>query len=198
MPLKERIRQRLIDLKLSGRAASKAAGLSETFIKDILNDRVISPKYESIAALARVLETTAEWLIEGRAPGSGPKLPLRYYVGAGASVMPFDDQLALEWVDVPPGADDVAEAGRIVGTSQLPVFRPGDIVFWGEGSSDVSGFVGLECVCHCADGRVLLKRVGYGSRPGFYTLSSYNEGDMPDVEVTAAAPVIWVKRAQSR
>lgn len=198
MSLKKRIRERLTALQLSARQASKDAGLSETFIKDILNDKTKSPKYESIVALAKALSVTAEWLTEGREPGAGRQIPLQYSVGAGAAVTPFDDQSALEYVEVPPGADDVRAAGRVVGTSQLPVFRPGDVVFWGEGSNDATAFIGLECVCYLRDGRVLLKRLGYGSKPGLFTLSAYNESDIADVSVTAAAPVIWVRRSQTR
>lgn len=202
MSLSDRIERRLVKLGLSERQASIDAGLSETFVKDIRSAKTASPKYESIQRLAAVLKTTAEWLVEGRGAedlsGDPRQLPVGSFIGAGAVVVPVEQDLPIEYVEVPPGAEGVTQAGIVVGTSQLPVFRPGDILYWGEGSNDASAFLGLECICYLADGRVMLKKVGYGSKPGFYTLSSYNEPDIMDVEITAASPVVWVKRSRSR
>lgn len=193
-----RIRQRLEELGLSMRAVSRAAGLGETFLRDFFRNEDQDMRYDNAVKLAPELHMTPEYLMEGRGEPDRQVIPLRYHIGAGAIVMPFADDLPLEYVEVPPGSRDVRGAAIVTGTSQLPVFREGDVVFWGEPASDPSSLIGLECACTLDDERVYLKKLGYGSKPGLYTLSSYNEEDMVDVRVVMAAAILWVKRALSK
>lgn len=198
MVLKDRIQQRLEELGLSAREASKRAGMGEYFVRDLLSGKAKSPKATSLQALAGALETSTEWLLEQRGEMGGLPIPLLYFVGAGAAVMAFDDQAALEYVEAPPGAKDVAGAAIVRGTSQLPVLHDGDVVFWGAASADPSAFIGLECVCTLDDGRQVVKTLLPGSAGGRYTLSAHNEQPMLDVMVSEAAPVLWVKRSLRR
>jgi transcriptional regulator with XRE-family HTH domain len=196
--LVERIEFKLRELSFSAAEASVRAGLGRTYVRDILDGTVNSPKAANLAKLAEVLGTTPEWLLEGRGEDERAVIPLKSYVGAGAQVIPHDDQSNLDYVEPPPGATNVTAAAIVRGSSQLPAFKEGDIVFWGDGSPDASAFYGLECVVSLRDGRTMVKTVMPGTKPGFYTLSSYNEGSIFDVEITSAAPILWVKRSQSR
>lgn len=195
-----RIKQKLDEREISARAASIAAGVGEEFLKDLFAGKNKKPSAMALVQIANALGTTSSWLLEGRetTETEPPTFPVENYIGAGAVVIPFDDQSPFEWVEAPPSANGVKGAGIVRGTSQLPAFRDGDVVFWGEGSSDPDVFLGLECVCSLADGRQLVKRIIAGSKRGLYTLLSHNDDPIIDAQVIAAAPVLWVKRSLTR
>lgn len=65
MTISERIAQRLEVVGLSMRAASIAAGLSESFIRDLQRNSEQSPRVEGLQKLAPVLKTNVEWLMSG-------------------------------------------------------------------------------------------------------------------------------------
>lgn len=195
-----RIKQKLDDQKLSARAVSIEAGVGEEFLKDLFAGKNKKPSALALVQVARALGTTSSWLLEGRdeADTEPSTIPVAFYIGAGAVVAAFDDQWPLEWAAVPPGDSSVKGAAIVRGTSQLPALRDGDIVFWGEGSSDAAAFLGLECVCTLPDGRQLVKRVIAGSKRGLFTLLSHNDDPIIDVQISAAAPILWVKRSLHR
>lgn len=198
MSLKQRIEERLTALGISARDASKRAQMNESFVRDILNGKAASPKASSLKALAIALETTPEWLLEHRGDGQRALVPVRFFVGAEAMVAPFSDDDALEYIEAPPGADEVTAAAIVRGNSQIPVLNPGDIVFWGDGSGSPADYIGYECVCELDTGQTLVKTVLPGSKPGLYTLTSYNSPPILDARIVQASPVLWVKRGRAR
>jgi transcriptional regulator with XRE-family HTH domain len=64
--LAQRIRKRLTATGLAMMAASKRAGLNETYVRDLLAGTVKSPRMDSLEKLAAALETTVDWLAYGR------------------------------------------------------------------------------------------------------------------------------------
>lgn len=64
----ERIDRRLAATGKSAKGASREAGQSESFIKNIRLGASKSPRAEGLQALARVLGTTIDWLTDGRGP----------------------------------------------------------------------------------------------------------------------------------
>lgn len=100
----------------------------------------------------------------------------------------------LEFIDVPPGSQDVEAAAIVRGNSQLPVLHDGDIVFWGRAITDIGSVVGRECMTRLSDGNRMLKAILPGSKPGLYTLTSHNDTPIIDVRLIDAAPILWVKR----
>lgn len=65
MSTKDRIAQRLKDLELSPHAASLKAGLNTHFLQAVLSGKSESPRGDNLTKLARALETTAQWLMDG-------------------------------------------------------------------------------------------------------------------------------------
>lgn len=65
MNISDRIAQRLEVVGLSMRAASLAAKLSESFIRDLQRNPDQSPRVEGLQKLAPVLKTNVEWLLTG-------------------------------------------------------------------------------------------------------------------------------------
>ena len=64
-----RIEQRLGALGLSANAASEAAGLERTYIRNIMNGKSRGPRGENAMRLAKALGCPVEWLLGG---GDGP------------------------------------------------------------------------------------------------------------------------------
>lgn len=174
-----------------------AADLGETYVRDILNGSSKKPSAAALHQLAPVLKTSIGYLLTGDGPEHVEPVQVRFYVGAGAVVVPIEGDPPLEYVEMPPGAKSVGGAAIVRGTSQMPALREGDTVFWAH-EEDPSRLIGLECICILADGRVLVKTLLKGARAGVFTLISHNDAPIQDVEVTAAAPIIWVKRALAR
>ena len=78
----------------------------------------------------------------------------------------------------------------------LPVYEPGDLLYFAPaGGAPIEGLVGKVCVCQAADGRLLVKRIRRGSRPGAWDLDSHNAATLADVGLEWASPVLWVKKA---
>jgi hypothetical protein len=124
--------------------------------------------------------------------GDAPdKVRLVGYVGAGAAVYPIDDG-ADEWVDAPPKASKTTTAVQIRGTSQLPTYEDGWIIYYSK-LLPPEMMVNRRCVIQLADGRILLKTLRRGSRHDLWTLTSSNDVDIDDVVVEWASPIDWIK-----
>jgi transcriptional regulator with XRE-family HTH domain len=66
--LTARIRTVLAELGITERELSRRAGLSSSAVWQILNERVRSPKTESLVEIARVAGVEVEWLATGKGP----------------------------------------------------------------------------------------------------------------------------------
>lgn len=64
MTLKDKVAQRLAELKLGPIEAATAADLERNFIADILIGRKQSPRADNMQKLARALQTTVGWLMD--------------------------------------------------------------------------------------------------------------------------------------
>lgn len=113
------------------------------------------------------------------------------YVGAAQAVYQFDDGAA-DYVEAPPGANDMTEAVEVRGDSMLPLYETGTLLYYSKQLAPET-MIGRRAVVLVADGRVLVKSVRRGSAPGFYTLVSLNAPDIEDVVLEWAAPIDWIK-----
>lgn len=195
MTLQSRIISRLDQIGKTARGASLDAGLGATFIKDILRGKSVAPKTDTIIKLAVALQTTPEWLLESRGGADVYRCPVVGLIGAGAMIHGHDEEAELEFIEVPPGAKDVAAAAIVKGNSQLPVFRDGDVVFFGEPVPDASKMLGVECMCTLDCGKQYVKTLLPGTKSDRFTLASHNELPLIDAVLTAVSPVLWVRRA---
>lgn len=146
-----------------------------------------------LARLAPALKVTPRDLL------ATASLPVIGYVGAGATIYPFDDHApgaGLDDIEIPPGIDpEKAVALFVRGDSMVPAYYDGDVLIYEDRSEEPLALVGRECVVKLADGRTYIKRIARGSSPGFWTLRSYNASDIEDVVIEWAARVKWIHRA---
>lgn len=170
---------------------SKAAGLNDTAVRDIM-EKVDDPRVGTLIKLADALEIPAASLF-------GNQVPVLGNVGAGGSVLFNEEADEPELVDRPPGAVGRLMALKVTGDSMLPVYRDGDIVYVARDHEGVlPEYLGEECVVHTVEGGTFLKTLADGSQFNRFTLRSFNAGDMENVELIWATPVLFVMRRRKR
>ena len=191
-----RIEQRLTDLGLSASKASRAAGLSEDAIRNmrraVEKDERQGVSTATIMPLARALQTTASWLLEGTGPDGIAMVPVIGRVGADAegSVIYTTGQETGDMVPPPPGGGLDHVALEVVGHSMRGIADDGSLLYFNtQKLPPTPDMIGYPAVVETADGRVLLKRLLKGSRPGLYDLESINAPTLEDVEIVWAAEI---------
>ena len=63
------------DAGYNPRSLSLAAGLGMTAVRDILDGRIASPRYQTLEALSRLLGVSVGWLMNGEAAAQAPPPP---------------------------------------------------------------------------------------------------------------------------
>ncbi len=120
------------------------------------------------------------------------------YVGAGAQIFPYDDNMrggGIEEVDCPPSVEpSETVALRVVGESMMPFMPNGTIVYYTmrhEGGCD--DYLNKLCVVQISEGATLLKILKKGYSKGLYNLMSYNADMIEDVKLEWCARIIFIK-----
>lgn len=195
MDFKDRIRQRLDELGLNHAEASRRAGRSVTYVRDLL-ERTASPKAHHLEGLAKALKTNSTWILTGRNEAETVRtVPIVGYVGARAVIYAINDHAkgaGLDEVEAPPGAPEGTVAVVVRGKSMLPAYRDGYLIFYSQ-HLPAEDLIGEDAVVALADGTRMLKRVMHGSGPGLFTLDSSNDEPLVDVRLEWAAPIDWIK-----
>lgn len=111
MSLAERLQRAISRKKVTPRKASLAVGASSNFIYDILNDKVKSPRADTLAELASYLDVSLTWLLTGRM-GSGESPGVRVVgkaeAGAWREINNFEENA--EYTPIAPVAAYPAES----------------------------------------------------------------------------------------
>lgn len=146
---------------------------------------------------AQFFRVSLDWLLMAKGPsGIHQRVPVVMYIGAGAELFPMDDHAkggGLEMVAPPPGVNGPCVAAKIRGDSMHPL-RDGWLVFWVKDQEGVpQGCIGQVCVCQVKNGPTLLKELTRGSKPGLYTLTSWNAPPRFDVELEWASKIIDIR-----
>jgi len=95
-PLIARIEERLDAMGITANAASEAAGLERTYIRNIINGKSRGPRGENAVRLAAVLGCSVEWLLGGAVMG-GPVMggPVMGGPVMGGGAAPKADDLVM-------------------------------------------------------------------------------------------------------
>jgi phage repressor protein C with HTH and peptisase S24 domain len=173
--------------KIARKPLAKAAGLGETAIRDIFDDRRNDVRASTLVKLADYFSVTVDELA-GREP-----VALVGKIGAGGSVI-YEEMNDPEIVPRPPLGTGPMVALQVQGDSMLPKYESGDIIYIQRDPlvALMPEYLGKYCAVRLADGATFLKILSPGSEPGKYTLRSLNAADMENVEVVWATPVRFV------
>lgn len=178
----------------SRRSLSSAAGLSESAVRDLLT-RTDNPGIDTLRKVAEALEMPVDALT-----GEGLRVPVLGKIGAGGQVLfatDFEEEGELPSAPRPPLVAGRLMALEVVGSSMLPKYEAGDIIYVRRDHDGVfPHYIGKYCAVRTIDGGTFLKILAPGSEPDRYTLRSLNAEDMTDVEIEWASPVLFVMPKQ--
>lgn len=187
--MRNNLRKLRLERKLGQEELARLMGTTRSqYIKLEKGERRLSDVW--IARAASALGVDAGALVT-----NSDGVPLVGYVGAGGQAImytDFDNQTEL--VARPPDAGQKTVAAIVRGDSMSGIAEDGDLIYWeDEPSPPTEAMIGKLCVVGTADGRILVKRLLKGSRPGLWHLISTNHAPIEDCEVAWASRVTWVK-----
>lgn len=195
--IRDRIEREMVAKGFSRRSLSSAAGLSQSAVRDVL-DRTENPGIGTLQRIAEALELPVDALT-----GTQALTPILGNIGAGGEVIfsvDPDEELndpELEMVPRPPLVVGRIMALRVVGSSMLPKYEDGEVVYVARDHEGLQpDYIGRYCAVRTVDGGTWLKVLANGSQPNRYTLRSLNAPDMENVEVVWASPVLFVMPRQ--
>jgi repressor LexA len=181
--VKDTLRRLMAEKGLKAKPLSVKAGKGETFVRDMFDGDDV--KIGNLHRLAGALGVTI-----GDIVGAGV-VTVSGRIGAGGEVIFEETGGAV--APRPPGISGEVEALEVSGSSMLPRYSSGDIVYISRLSDGVqSEDIGEICAVRLSSGETYIKQLAHGSRPGFYTLRSTNAEDITDVELEWATPIIFV------
>ena len=181
----ERIRAARKARDLTQKELAELVGCAQTDIYRIEKGEIQNSKY--LASILRALNLSDL--------PQKVMIPVVGYIGAGAEVLAIDDHMkgdGLEFVEAPPGMlNGIALIVR--GNSMSPVYKDGYTIFIEKTLFSIESLVGDDCYVQLADGRCFLKTLHYGSKPGTFTLLSYNAPPIENTVVERAYPIAFIK-----
>ena len=189
---RRRLRQLIKLAKTNVNRLARAAGVSEATLRQFLDsDHTQQLTLKSYDRLAAALALPVSVVI-----GDQP-LPIKI-IGeclAGDKIRRFDLDASREFVAPPPGLGADAAAVTVDGDSMEPAYRKGDTLYFDWRDEVPPDAYNRDCVIELETDVLLLKTLLRGSRPGHYTLVSYNRATIDaDVRVVRAAPIVWIHR----
>lgn len=196
--IRETIERAMQEKGFSKRSLSKAADLSESAVRDLMS-RTDNPGIGTLRKIAEALEMPVDQLT-----GAAIMVPVLGNIGAGGEVIfaadpdiELHDAGNLPLVPRPPMVVGRLMALAVVGSSMLPKYEDGDVIYVRRDHDGVlPTYLNRYCAVRTGDGGTYLKILAQGSQPGRYTLRSLNASDMENVEVLWAAPVLFVMQNQ--
>lgn len=161
-----------------------AAGCSQADVQRIEAGTVTYSKH-----LAKILQ------VLNLASSPPVMVPVVGYVGAGAEVLAIDDHAKGDGIDEIPAPPGMINGIALIvrGDSMAPKYDDGEVLYIEKTVYSVDSLVGEHCYIQLSDGRCYVKKLQYGSRPGLFTLISYNAPPIIDVPIERVYPIAYTK-----
>jgi repressor LexA len=176
---------------------SQKVGSSKTLVKDLLT-KTGDVQFSTLRKLAGALDVELGDLL------ALPRVPIVGKIGAGGSVIFLavrdEDHIEeTETVARPPGISGKLIALIVEGSSMLPKYRDGDIIYIQRVHEGIlESDIGDDCAVRLVTGETYVKQLVRGSEPERWTLRSLNAPDMENVEVEWATRVLFIMPRRSR
>lgn len=164
--------------------AADAMGVSfGQYVKLERGERRLTQEY--IQQAAKAFDVVPAAILSARTT-----VPVLGYVGAGAAAHYYVDAGdALDEVPMPVGGNDNTVALEIKGDSLGPFFNQWLVYYDERRDPPTMDLIGNLCVVETIEGKILVKKLMRGSRPGLYHLLSQTESPIEDQELVWAARV---------
>lgn len=176
---------------------SQRIGPSKTLVKDLLT-KTSDVQFSTLRKLAGALDVELGDLL------ALPRVPIVGKIGTGGSVayMALQDDEQLDPEDSvlrPPGITGKLVALVVEGSSMLPKYKDGDIIYIQRDHEGIlESDIGDDCAVRLVTGETYVKQLVKGDEPGRFTLRSLNAPDMENVEVEWATRVLFIMPRRSR
>lgn len=184
--------RRIMDRKgVKPTTLSLKVGTNRTLVKDLL-EKAKDVQIGTLTKLAGALDVELADLLEA------PRVTVAGYIGAGGEVI-FEDFGSDETVIRPPGVSGTLVALVVRGSSMLPKYKDGDIIYiQRQHEGWLPDYIGEDCAVRLKSGETFIKQLMQGSAEGKFTLLSLNAAQIVDVEIEWATPVLFIMPARSR
>lgn len=179
--------------KLDMKAVSLKAGLGATFVRDLL-EKNRTPSVNNFVAVCEAVGASPLALIYG---DETPRVsvPVVGIASDGEGWVAGPDP-SLDLINLALSNEDMIGI-EVRGSSMSPVYRDGDKLMCSRHFGRfIDNLIGLDCAILTTDGRGFIKILKRGTRPGLYTLKSYNPhvDDIENVSIEWAAPIKYIAR----
>lgn len=168
------------------RSVATEAGVSYDKLKNLNQSKSQSTGVDDAMKVIAVFGVSAADFYSGNfAPRELATLPIAGRVGAGARVPLHDatEDGGLYRIHVPPqltrlGRPHQFAAVEVEGDSMLPMYQPGDLLFFTRATHEgaPTEAIGRPCIIEDVEGNAWVKLLRLGDEPGLYHLISLNPG----------------------
>lgn len=193
---RQRLSRLIIERGFSRKSLSRAAGLGETYLRDVI-DIGRDPGVEKLTIICDLLGVPIEYVLHGDGAVAQRVPIIGAVAGAVESWIPIDDERSE--IELTVGGGGAPIALEVRGDSMRPAYRPGDIIIASRATSgSFQRLLGLDCVVLTKSGERYVKFLIKGGMRHRFNLRSYATGfdDIENVELEWAAPIMWVRRYQ--
>ena len=189
--IREALRRAMQRKGAKATSLSLQIGTNRSLVKDLL-ERTDDVKIGTLTKLAGALDVSIHELVSSR------PVPIVGYIGAGGSVI-FEDLGQDETVLRPPGITGNLVALMVRGSSMLPKYKDGDIIYIQRGHDGIlPDYIGEDCAVRLTTGETYIKQIIHSGEHGKFTLLSLNADPIENVEIEWATPVLFIMPARSR
>lgn len=170
---------------------SLQVGTNRTLVKNLL-ETTSDVQLGTLRKLSSALEVPVSDLLAQR------RVSVVGYIGAGGEII-FEDMGQEDTVLRPPGISGTLIALIVRGSSMLPKYKDGDIIYIQRTHEGIlPEYVGEDCAVRLVTGETYLKQLMRGDVEGRFTLFSLNAPPIENVEVEWATLVRFVMPGRSR
>lgn len=184
MTMGQKIRQAREARNLSQKELAAMAGCNQADVTRLERGEVTFSKYLGAILKALQLDENTRAMI-----------PVVGYVGAGSEVFAVDDHAkgtGIDEIEAPYGMlNGIAVIVR--GDSMEPKYSDGEVLFIEKTVYSVDGLIGEPVYVQTVCGRSFVKTLHYGSRPGTFTLASFNAPPIENVAIEKVYPIAYTK-----
>lgn len=189
--IRENLRRAMKAGKVKPTTLSLKVGTNRTLVKNLL-ETTSDVQLGTLRKLSSALNVPMSDLLAAR------RVSVVGYIGAGGEII-FEDMGEEDTVLRPPGISGTLIALIVRGSSMLPKYKDGDIIYIQRTHEGLlPEYIGEDCAVRLVTGETYLKQLMKGSIEGRYTLLSLNAPPIEDVEVEWATLVRFVMPGRSR
>jgi transcriptional regulator with XRE-family HTH domain len=190
--LKDRVRALRERKRMSQADLARRVGVTPQAIQAIERGKVKKP--QNLTAIAKALSVNPDFLLEGINQQNRLVSVVGIATAGNGAVDYSEGQGNLGETEAPEMSTEHTVALEVRGDSMGGRIEDGDLVFYDDRRQPVTpDLLGKVCVIGRSDGRVVIKKLAAGSRPGHFHLISYNAAPEFDVAVEWAAKVTSIR-----